>query len=120
MSDHSSRRTWDSSHPRFGLGVQTGVPFPLSWSARQLLFYKVFTKTHNWGSRGTLDPIIAPHTPVEVGVPGQLPPQEPSPLEDHLSTKFHPHPSSGLDFHREHTDRQTKIALYVLEEEVMA
>ena len=49
------------------------------------------------------------------------PPQEPSPpLKDHLRAKFCPDPSSHLDFYREqthtHTDRQTDIALYVLED----
>ena len=56
-----------------------------------------------------------------MGVPGKKN-QEPSPLEDHLRAKFHPDPSSHLDFYREQTDRQTDththtdMALYVLED----
>ena len=47
-------------------------------------------------------------------------PQEPSLLEDHLLAKFHPNPSSRLDFFREQTDTdtQTDIALYVLDIQV--
>ena len=39
-------------------------------------------------------------------------PQESSPLEDHLCAKFHPDPSSSLDFYREQTHRH---CLYVLD-----
>ena len=62
----------------------------------------------------------APRTPFTHPVPGgggigSKPPQEPSPLEDHLRAKFRPDPSSRLDFYREQTDRHTDIALYVLD-----
>ena len=43
------------------------------------------------------------------------PPQEPSPLKDHLHAKFHPDLSSGSDFCREQTHTQTNIALYILD-----
>ena len=73
---------------------------------------------HGWGSRGTLHPLYAPRTRGGGGT-GSKPPQEPSPLEDHLCAKFRPDPFSRLDFYREHTDRhtlrQTDIALYVLD-----
>ena len=67
----------------------------------------------------------APRTPFMHPEPGGVgyrvkkKPQEPSPLKDHLCAKFHPDPSSHLDFYREQTDTKTQkhtdIALYVLD-----
>ena len=45
-------------------------------------------------------------------------PQESSPLKDYLCAKFHPNPSSHLDFYREQTYTHTNIAPYVLEDRV--
>ena len=70
---------------------------------------------HGWGSRGTPHPLYAPCTWGGGGGTGSKPPQEPSPLEDHLCAKFRPDPSSRLDFYREQTDTHTDIALSVLD-----
>ena len=64
----------------------------------------------------------APHTPFMHPVPrgwgGVVTghPPVPSPLKNHIPAKFHPDPSSDLDFCREVTYTQTNIALYVLED----
>ena len=64
----------------------------------------------------------APHTPFMHPVPrgwgGGVTghPPVPSPLKNHIPAKFHPDPSSDLDFCREVTYTQTNIALYVLED----
>ena len=63
---------------------------------------------HSWGSRdsrGTPDPLSAPKP--GGGGTGLTPPQEPSPLEDHLHAKFHPNLFRGLDFYREQSDKHT-------------
>ena len=70
---------------------------------------------HGWGLRGTLYPLYATGTRGGGTGSNPPPPQEPSPLKDHLHAKFHPDPSSRLDFYREQTDRHTHIALYVLD-----
>ena len=44
------------------------------------------------------------------------PPKILPPLEDHLHAKFHPDPFNGLDFYREHTNRHTYIALYLVDQ----
>ena len=75
---------------------------------------------NGWGSIGTPYPLYAPRI---LGVGGgyqvEIPPTRTFPLEDLLLAKFCPDPSSGLDFYREHTSRQTDththIALYVLD-----
>ena len=61
----------------------------------------------------------APCTPFTDPIPGgggmgsTPPPKNLPALKDHLCAKFHPDPSSSLDFSREQTD--THIALYVLD-----
>ena len=61
---------------------------------------------HGWCSRGTSYPLYAPRTQ-GVGVSGQKNHKNLPTLEDHICTKFHPDPSSGLDFYREQTIKPT-------------
>ena len=62
----------------------------------------------------TVEAPEAPRTPFTHPVPGGVgvPPQEPSPLEDHLRAKFRPDPSSRLDFYREQTNTHTLAFMY--------
>ena len=53
-------------------------------------------------------PLYAPHTPGVGGIRSKLP-KNLTALQDHLCAKFHPNLSSGLDFHREHTNKHTDI-----------
>ena len=46
---------------------------------------------------------------------GRSPPQNLPTLNYHLRTKFHPDPSSSLDFYREQTHTQTNIAHYLVD-----
>ena len=60
----------------------------------------------------TVEAPEAPRTPFTHPVPkgggyGVKNPPRTFPLEDHLLAKFHPDPSSGLDFFREQTDTPT-------------
>ena len=64
---------------------------------------------HGWGSRAPWTPFMHP-VPKGGGYRVETP-QEPSPLDDHLHSKFCPDPSSHLDSYREHTPIQTDIAL---------
>ena len=91
-------------------GVQKGDHPALTGGGLQLLFYKVFAKTHGWGSRGTLDPLYAHHG---WGVPVWYPPKNLPGLKDHLHAKFQFNLSRSSDFYREHPDTQT-FALYIL------
>ena len=79
------------------------VPTP-HWikGALQLLFYKVFAKTHCCGSRDTPYPLYTLHTQ-GLGVLGWNTPKNLPPLEDHLHANLHQDPSSVLDFYKEHT-----------------
>ena len=70
-------------------GAQTGDIIPLSWGYITQALWTPFTH------------------PVQGGGGTRPKNQEPSPLKDHLHTKFHPDPSSLLDFIREHSDRHT-------------
>ena len=74
---------------RFGFGSKKVTHPHLIRGALQLLFYKVFVKTHGWGSRGTSDPLYAPWT--QDPHPNYLPAPE-----DHLRAKFPPDPSRFL------------------------
>ena len=53
------------------------------------------------------------------GGTGSTPPRTFTPLKDHLHAKFHPDPSSSLDFYREQTDKETNththIVLYIVD-----
>ena len=75
--------------------------------ALQLLFNKVFAKTHGWGSRGTLYPLYAPRTR-GVGVPVRNPPRTFPPSRTTSVPNFVPiRPAVWISIENRHTHTQT-------------
>ena len=102
MNDHGSRRTWGAGPSRFRFGVHKGDPPDYIGGALPYWFYKVFAQIATLMLHRHPRPPLC--TPYQLGQRYQFnPPQIIPTLEDHLFSKFHQDPSSGLDFYREHT-----------------
>ena len=96
-----------------GFGARKGNP-PLLNQGRPATFVLLkFSPKH------MVEAPEAPQTHFTHPIPGGWgaglkPPQEPSPLKDHLDDKFHSNPSSSLNLYREQTPTHT-LQIYIVD-----